>query len=112
MGGDSRANVRGRGSDLLSSPMPGKSRASDIMQIYLRGIYCYKELGYDSQRVPAVQGFNGWKVIPAIPCGEGGLQWLQMTGALYGLIMIIKCIKILPGNTPKVSNLIMNLASS
>ena len=42
----------------LSSPaVPGKCRACDITQIYSRGIYYYKEQGYDSQQVPAVQGF-------------------------------------------------------
>ena len=56
MAGDSGANVQG--SDLLSSPaVPGKCRASDIMQIYPRGIYYYKEHGYDSRQLPAVQGF-------------------------------------------------------
>ena len=54
--GDSGANVRG--SDLFSSPaVPGKCRACDITQIYPRGIYYYKEQGYDSQQVPAVQDF-------------------------------------------------------
>ena len=53
--GDSGANVRG--SDLLSSPaVPGKCRACDIVNIP-HGIYSYKEQGYDSQQVPAVQGF-------------------------------------------------------
>ena len=54
--GDSRANVRG--SDLLSSPaVPGKCRACDITQIYPGEIYYYKEHGYDTQQLPAVQGF-------------------------------------------------------
>ena len=53
--GDSRANVWGN--DLLSSPaVPGKCRACDIAQIYPCEIYSYKEQGYDSQQVPAVQG--------------------------------------------------------
>ena len=43
-----------RGNDLLSSPaVPGKWRACYIIP---RGIYSYKEQGYDSQQVPAVQG--------------------------------------------------------
>ena len=47
-----------RGSDLSSSPaLPGKCWACDIMQIYPLGIYYYKEQGYDSQQVAAVQGF-------------------------------------------------------
>ena len=54
--GDSRANRWG--SDLSSAPtVTGKCRACDITQIYPRGIYYYKEQGYDSQQVPAVQGF-------------------------------------------------------
>ena len=32
--------------------------AGDITQIYPRGIYYYTERGYDSQQVPAVQGFS------------------------------------------------------
>ena len=53
MGG---ANVQG--SDLLNSPaVPDKCWASDITQIYPRRIYYYKEQDYDSQQVPAVQGF-------------------------------------------------------
>ena len=56
MGGDSGANVLGN--DLLSSPaVPGKCQACDITQIYPCKIYSYKEQGYDSQQVPAVQGF-------------------------------------------------------
>ena len=56
MGGGYRGYVRGN--DLLSSPaVPGKSRACDIAQIYPCEIYSYKEQGYDSQQVPAVQGF-------------------------------------------------------
>ena len=63
-----------RDTDLSSSPaVPGKCRACDIMQIYPSGIYFYKEQGYDSQQVPAVQGFDGWKaIVPAIPHGGGG----------------------------------------
>ena len=39
-----------RCSDLLSSSaVRGNCRASDIMQIYPRRIYYYKEQGYDSQ---------------------------------------------------------------
>ena len=54
---DRRANVQG--SHLLSSPaVPGKCRAYDIMQIYPRRIYHYKEQGYDSQPVLALQGFQ------------------------------------------------------
>ena len=49
--GNSGANVRG--GDLSSSPAV---LDFDIMQIYPCGIY-YKEQGYDSQQVPAVQGF-------------------------------------------------------
>ena len=46
------------GNDLLSSPaVPGKCRACDITQIYLHGINYYTEQGFDSQQVPAVQGF-------------------------------------------------------
>ena len=56
MGWDSRANVRG--SDLLMSPaVLGKCEACDIMQIYPHGLYYYKEQGYDSEQVPAVQVF-------------------------------------------------------
>ena len=52
---DSGANVQG--SDRLSYPaVPEKCRASDIMQIYPRGIYYYKERGYDTQQV------TGWIV--------------------------------------------------
>ena len=54
--GMGRTNVLG--SDLLSSPaVLGKCRACDIMQIYPHWIYYNKEWGYDSQQVPAVQGF-------------------------------------------------------
>ena len=35
--------------------VPPQWRACDIMQIYPRCIYYYKEWGYDSQQVPAVQ---------------------------------------------------------
>ena len=43
--------------NLLSSPaVLGKCWACDIMQIYPPGIYFYKEQGYNSQQVPAVQG--------------------------------------------------------
>ena len=31
--------------------------ACDIVQIYPCEVYSYKEQGYDSQQVPAVQGF-------------------------------------------------------
>ena len=54
--GDSGAKVRGN--DLMSSPaVSGKCRACDIAQIYPCEIYSCKEQGYDSQHVPAVQGF-------------------------------------------------------
>ena len=46
--GDSGANVWG------SPAVPGKWRACYIIP---RGIYSYKEQGYDSQQDPAVQGF-------------------------------------------------------
>ena len=35
-------------------PVAGKCRASDITKITTRGIYYYKEQGYDSQQVPVV----------------------------------------------------------
>ena len=54
--GDSGNNVQG--SDLSSTlAVPGKCRACDITQIYPRGIYHYKEQGYDSQHVTAAHGF-------------------------------------------------------
>ena len=37
--------------------VPQQCWACDIIQIYPRGIYYYKEQGYDSQQVPAMQGF-------------------------------------------------------
>ena len=54
--GDSGANEWG--SDLLRYPAdPGKCRACDITQIYTHESYYYKEQSYNSQQVPAVQGF-------------------------------------------------------
>ena len=41
----------------LRVPRPGKCRACDNTQVYLRGIYYDKEQGYDSQQVPEKQGF-------------------------------------------------------
>ena len=71
---DSGANVQG--SDLLSSPaVPGKCRVCDITLIYPRGIYYYKEQGYDSQQ-GFQQGCDGWSQCPRYSPWEGGGQWL------------------------------------
>ena len=81
--GDSRANVRG--SDLLSS------RACDIMQIYPCGIHYYKEQGYASQEVPAVQGCDGWKVVvPAIlrRWWSSGYKWLVHKSTMLKTLVI------------------------
>ena len=37
--------------------VPPQCRVCDITQIYPHGINYYKEQGFDSQQVPAVQGF-------------------------------------------------------
>ena len=50
-----------------------------------RGIYFYKEQGYDSQQVPAFSRavMDEKSLSPLFPVvGRGGGQWLQMTGAL------------------------------
>ena len=54
--------------------MPGKCRACDITQIYPRGIYYYKEQGYDSQQVSAMQGNAKSRVVmdENFPIGVGG----------------------------------------
>ena len=83
--GDSGSKVRC--SDLLSSSaVRGNCRASDIMQIYPRRIYYYKEQGYDSQYVPAMQGFDRAVVYekslsPLITVAEGNWLHVQMTDA-------------------------------
>ena len=69
--------------------MSSKCRACATTQVhvYPRGIYYYKEQGYDYQQVPAVQGLMDEKSLsPLFPegVGEGG-QWFQMTGALADL---------------------------
>ena len=38
-------------------PLQCQVSARLVMQLYLSGIYYYKEQGYDSQQVPAVQRF-------------------------------------------------------
>ena len=48
-----------RVSDLFNSPVVlDKCRACDITQKYPRGIYYYKEQGYDSQQVPKCRAFS------------------------------------------------------
>ena len=82
--GDSRANVWG--SDFLSSlAVPRKCRACDIMQIYPRGIYDYKEQVMSLSRSPQCKAYSRAvmdekSLSPIFPVG--GVQWVQMTGAL------------------------------
>ena len=58
-----------------------KCRACDIMHIYPRGIYCYKEQGCDSHQV-AFRGavMDEKSLFPLFPVG-GGSGYKQMTGA-------------------------------
>ena len=53
--GDERG-IAGLMCEVVQFWAPLQCQACDIMQIYPRGIYYYKEQGYVSQHVPAVQG--------------------------------------------------------
>ena len=44
-------------SGTVTFSVPPQCRVSARLVIYARGIYYYKEQGYDSQQVPTVQGF-------------------------------------------------------